>query len=164
MWKTFWGDDFSHIQPSNRKNVVAGAWRVEVSPRISAEQDLFLHVFEMGDLGATGKNRIELIEGVNFTGAASQGGPCVLFSTSEPGVRSGEASLPDLACSSVIVSGLLPDSLYELSFTGPNVSSSADAVLPGVLAERLHLRTNTHGVLRLEKPRLGNLRLRIAAV
>ncbi|HMH02444.1 MAG TPA: heparinase II/III family protein, partial [Terriglobales bacterium] len=32
MWKSFWGDDFSEILSSNHKNVVPGAWRVEVSP------------------------------------------------------------------------------------------------------------------------------------
>jgi hypothetical protein len=73
-------------------------------------------------------------------------------------------SLPDLACDSLIASGLLPDAVYELSFTGPNVSSSPAAVLPGVLAEMLRLRTNSQGVLRLEHSRLGNLGLRIAPV
>jgi hypothetical protein len=70
--------------------------------------------------------------------------------------------LPDLACDSLIVSGLLPDTVYELSFTGPNVSTSPTAVLPGVLADMLRLRTNVKGVLRVEKTHLGNLRLRIA--
>ena len=52
MWKTFWGNDFSKIQPSNRKNVVPGAWRIEVSPAHPAEDDFFLHVFEIGDVGS----------------------------------------------------------------------------------------------------------------
>ncbi len=56
------------------------------------------------------------------------------------------------------------DTVYELSLTGPNVSSSPAAVLPGVLADMLRLRTNSKGVLRLEKTNLGNLRLRIARV
>jgi len=160
----FWGDDFSKISPSNRKNVVPGAWRIEVSPSIPAAEDFFLHVFEIGDTGATGKTRNELIDGVNFLGAASEGGPFVLFSISDTGSQGGEASLPDLACDSLIVSGLLPDTVYELRLTGPNVSSSPAAVLPGVLADMLRLRTNSKGVLRLEKTNLGNLRLRIARV
>jgi hypothetical protein len=162
MWKTFWGDDFSKLQPSNRKNVVPGGWRIEVSPALPAEEDFFLHVFEIANLGNTGKKREELIDGVNFVGAASEGGPFVLFSTSDSAAQGGEASLPDLACDSLIVSGLSPDSVYELSFTGPNVSSSPAATLPGVLADIVRLRTNGNGVLRLEKPHLGNLRLRIA--
>ncbi len=72
--------------------------------------------------------------------------------------------MPDLACDSLIASGLLPNTVYELSFTGPNVSSSPTAVLPGVLADMLRVRTNSQGVLRLEKPHLGNLRLRIARI
>jgi hypothetical protein len=164
MWKTFWGGDFSEISPSNRKNVVPGAWRVEVSPSIPAEEDFFLHVFEIGNTGATGKRRNELVDGVNFVGAASESGPFVLFSTSDAASQGGEVSLPDLACDSLIASGLLQDTLYELSFTGPNVSSSPAAVLPGVLVDMLRLRTNSKGVLRLEKARLGNLRLRLARI
>jgi hypothetical protein len=66
MWKTFWGSDFSRISPSNRKNVVPGAWRIEVSPLIPAEEDYFLHVFEIGNTGTTGKKRNELIDGINL--------------------------------------------------------------------------------------------------
>ena len=164
MWKTFWGDDFSKLQPSNRKNLVPGAWRIEVSPALPAEEDFFLHVFEIGNTGTTGTRRAELIDGVNFLGAASEAGPFVLFSASDSAAQGGEVSLPDLACDSLIASGLSPDTVYELSFTGPNVSSSATAALPGVLVEMMHLRSNGHGVLRLEKPHLGNLRLRLAKV
>jgi hypothetical protein len=164
MWKTFWGDDFSKISPSNRKNVVPGAWRVEVSPSVPAEEDFFLHVFEIGNVGTTGKKRTELINGVNFLGAASETGPFVLFSTSDSAVLEGEVSLPEVACDSLIVSGLLPDTIYEFSLTGPNVSTSRSAVLPGVLADQLRVPTNGHGVLRLEHSHLGNLRLRLARV
>jgi len=111
-----------------------------------------------------GKKRMELINGVNFLGAASETGPFVLFSTSDSAAQGGEVSLPDLACDSLIASGLLPDAIYELSFTGPNVSSSPAAVLPGVLADMRRLRTNSQGVLRLEHSHLGNLGLRIARV
>jgi hypothetical protein len=72
-----------------------------------------------------------------------------LFSTSDTASQGGEASLPDLPCDSLIVSGLQPDTVYELSLTGLNVSSSPAAVLPGVLADVLRLRTNSKGVLRL---------------
>lgn len=163
MWKTFWGDDFSRVLPSNRKNVVPGAWRIEVSPALPAEEDFFLHVFEIGKLGTTGK-RTELIDGVNFMGAASELGPFVLFAASDSAPRGGEVSLPDLKCDSLIASGLQPDTVYEFSFTGPNVSSSSASVLPGILTDMLRLRSNGQGVLRLEKPNCGNLRLRIARV
>jgi len=164
MWKTFWGDDFSRISPSNHKNVVPGAWRIEVSPALSAAEDFFLHVFEIGDAGALGKKRTELIDGVGFMGAASEASTFVLFSTSDSASQGGEATLPDVACNSLIVTGLLPHAVYELSFTGPNVSSSAAAVLPGVLTDVLRLRANSKGVLRVDKPNLGNLRLRMAQI
>jgi hypothetical protein len=164
MWKMFWGDDFSKLLPSNRKNVVPGAWRIEVSPALPAEEDFFLHVFEIGNVGTTGRKRTELIDGVNFLGAASESGPLVLFSASDSAAEAGEATLPDLNCASLIASGLSPDTVYELSFTGPNVSSSPAATLPGVQADMVRLRSNGHGVLRLEKPNLRNLRLRIARV
>ena len=163
MWKTFWGDDFSKILPSNRKNVVPGAWRVEVCPTVPAVEDFFLHVFEIGKIGTTGK-RIELIDGVNFKGAACEPGVLGLFAASELAAQGGEVSLPDLTCRLLIASGLLPHTVYELSFIGPNVSSSSAAVLPGVLTEVLQQRSNGKGVLRLEGARPGNLRLRIAKV
>ena len=88
MWKTFWGEDFSQISPSNRRNVVPGAWRIEVSPSVPAEEDFFLHVFEIGDLGTTGKRKVALIEGVNFAGAVSAARPLRVIRhirVSEPG-------------------------------------------------------------------------------
>jgi hypothetical protein len=163
MWKTFWGADFARIQPSNRKNVVSGAWRIEVSPVAPAEEDFFLHVFEIGTLGITGR-RTELIDGVTFIGAASESGPFVLFAASGSAAAGGEVSLPNLACDSLIASGLQPDTVYELSFTGPNVSASSASALPGVLTDLLRLRSNSKGILRLEKPHCGDLRLRIAQV
>jgi hypothetical protein len=163
MWKTFWGEDFSRISSSNRKNVVPGAWRVEVSPLLPTEEDFFLHVFEIGNLGTIDGKHTELISGVNFLGAATETGPFVLFGTANS-AGGGEVSLPDLACNSLIALGLLPDTVYELSFTGPNVSSSPTAVLPGVLVDSIRMRTNSNGVLRLEKLHLGNLHLRIARV
>jgi hypothetical protein len=164
MWRTFWGEDLSRISPSNHRNVVPGAWRIEVSPSMPAEEDFFLHVFEIGDLGTTGKQRVALIDGVNFAGAVSEQGPCVLFATSDSASRGGEVSLPELACTSLTVSSLQPNTVYELRFYGPNVSSSPTAALPGVETELLRVQTNTHGILRLDKTLSGNLRLRITGL
>ena len=161
-WKLFWGDDFNRILPSNRKNVVPGAWRIEVSPAVAAAEDSFLHVMEIGDVGKTGQRRAELIDGVNFQGAAFEHGPMVLFSSAGERVSGGEVSLPDISCDSLIVTSLLPDSVYELNFGGLNVSASPSSVLPGVSVATERIRTNSKGILRMERDGLGNLRLRIA--
>ncbi len=162
MWKLFWGEDFNKILSSNRKNVVPGAWRVEVSPVEPAEEDFFLHVFEIGEMGNTGQRRVELLDGVNFQGAAFERGPMALFSSIGPAVESGEVSLPELGCDSLIVTGLQPESVYELNFGGLNVSSGPTTVLPGVSAGTEHVRSNSKGALRMERREFGNLRLRIA--
>jgi heparin/heparan-sulfate lyase len=161
MWKAFWGEDFSKISPSNRKNVVPGAWRIEVSPSVPAKEDFFLHVFEIGDLESTGKKRIVRIDGNNFVGAAVEQGPCILFSTSESSRLGGEVSLPDIRCTSLIASRLQPNTFYEMRFYGPNVSSSPAAAPPGVETDHLSVETNRAGVLRLQKAMTGNLGIHI---
>ena len=164
MWKTFWGEDFSRIAPSNRKNVVPGGWRIEVSPSEEAEEDLFLNAFEIGDIGTTGKMRVELVEGVNFVGAISDKGPGVLFATSDSARQSGEFSLPDLPLTSLTVSSLEANALYELSFYGPNIPASSKAALPGVLIRTKRERSSDKGILRIDGVVEGNSRVRIALV
>ena len=161
MWKTFWGEDFSKISPSNRKNVVPGGWRIEVSPSAPATEDFFLHVFEIGDLGTPGKKRIVRIDGSNFAGAAVEQGPCVLFATSGSASVGGEVSLPEIPCTSLMALSLQPNTVYELRFYGPNVSSSPAAALPGIETDQLRIATNSSGVLRLDKTLARNLRLHI---
>jgi hypothetical protein len=164
MWKAFWGEDFSRISPSNRKNVVPGAWRIEVSPTDEAEEDLFLHVFEIGDIGETGKSSVELVEGLNFVGAVSQNGPAVLFATSDSARKSGELSLPDISLTSLTISSLEANALYELSFYGPNIPASQKAALPGLRTGTRRERANDKGLLYLEGVFQGNSRVRIALV
>jgi hypothetical protein len=164
MWKLFWGEDFEKILTSNRKNVVPGAWRIEVSPAVPAEEDFFLHVCEIGDKGTTRRKRVELLEGVNLKGAAVEGGSVVLFSSTGTINNTGEVSLPDLASKNLLITGLVPESVYELNFGGLNVSTSPSAVLPGVSAGTQRVRTNGKGILRSERQPLSNLRLRIAKV
>jgi hypothetical protein len=144
--------------------VVPGGWRIEVSPSLPAKEDLFLHVFEIGDKGKTGQKRTELLDGLNFQGAAFERGPIVLFSTVGSTVDTGEVSLPDLACESLIITSLRRDAIYELNFVGLNVSPSPSAVLPGVAAGTLRVRSNAKGVLQVLRRDLGNLRLRIASI
>ena len=70
MWKKFYGDEIKSIERSNRRNVVPGSWRIEVTPAQPQLEDLFLHVFEIGDRGKTGRVRVELLQGSNVAGAA----------------------------------------------------------------------------------------------
>jgi hypothetical protein len=164
MWKSFWGDDFSEILSSNHKNVVPGAWRVEISPSEPAEEDFFLHVFEIGNQGTTGHKRVKLLDGANFAGAAFKSGPAVVFSTAASEIDTGEVSLPDLGCDSLLITSLQPDSVYELNFAGLNISPSPSAVQPGIPVSMLRARANDKGIVRVDVQRLGNLRLRIARV
>ena len=164
MWKLFWGEDFNRLLSSNRKNVVPGNWRIEVSPALPAEEDFFLHVLEIGSKGKTGQKRTESLDGSNFHGAAVEGGSIVMFSKVGPMVGFGEVSLPDLACESLIITSLQPNGIYELDFSGLNISSAPGAVLPGVAAGTQRLRANAKGILRVESRQLANLRLRIARI
>jgi len=162
MWKLFWGEDFNRIQPSNRKNVVPGSWRVEVSPASPSEKDLFLHVLEIGSAGKTGNKRVELLDGAGVQGAAFERGPIVLFSCTGAAMANAEVSLPDLTCESLMLTGLQPDAVYELNLGGLNATSVPGVVLPGVSTGTERLRANSKGILRVSRPDLKNLRLRIA--
>ncbi len=164
MWKAFWGQDLTKMERSNHKNVVPGSWRIEVSPARPAEEDFFLHILEIGNTGATGKKQVRLIDGFGMTGAGFESGPAVLFSSSGQAIGHAEVSLPAIACDSLLLTGLQPEALYELSFSGLNVSDSPAPILPGVLKDVIRGHANAKGVLRIEGQHFENLRLRIARV
>ena len=164
MWKLFWGEDFNRILSSNRKNVVPGAWRIEVSPQAPAEEDHFLHVFEIGELDKTGNRRVELLDGLHVQGAVCEDGPVVLFSASGSVLDAAEVSLPDVRCDRLIMTGLQPNSVYEVNLGGLNVSSSPTAVLPGISVGTHRVRSNSKGILVIQQPHLANLRLRISLI
>jgi hypothetical protein len=58
MWEGFYGKDIKRIESSNRRNVVPGSWRVEVSPSHAQLEDHFLHLFEINDRGKTGASAL----------------------------------------------------------------------------------------------------------
>ena len=64
----------------------------------------------------------------------------------------------------MIITGLQPNSAYELNFGGLNVSSAANPVLPGVSAGTVRAASNNKGVLHIERNELSNLRLRIERI
>ena len=84
MWKTFW-DGIDRLSPSNRRAVVPGGWRMEVSPVEPSKEDVFLHVLEIGDRGDARALRVEGIEGHALAGAAIEGDAVVLFATRRRG-------------------------------------------------------------------------------
>jgi hypothetical protein len=114
MWLTFWGGDMQKLSPSNRRAVVPGGWRIEVSPARPARDDVFLNALEIGDVGAAAK-RIEAIEGHHLAGAVVEGDATVLFQT-EDGAEA-EATVPDVPSTSLHLSGLVAGASYDVQLT-----------------------------------------------
>jgi hypothetical protein len=161
MWKLFWGTDFDHIQHSNRKNVVSGSWRVEVSSVEPAREDLFLHLLEIGDRGTTGKKQIALLKGQNVAGAAFESGIIALFNTTDSALIEAEVTVPDIVCKKLMILGLRESTLFELNFRGPNVVTSASSVPPGIEVQTYRLHSNDKGLLTLAIKDLRSVRLRL---
>jgi Heparinase II/III-like protein len=160
MWKKFWGNDFKKIERSNRKNVVPGAWRVEVSPPTAAAEDHFLHLLEIGDRGTTGKHRVELLRGQNVAGAAFESGPMALFNTGTSPLIEGEVTLPAMTCKQLYLSGLKGNASYEVIFSGPNMTTPASIVGPGIAVKTDHVRSNDRGILSIALQDSHPIRLR----
>jgi Heparinase II/III-like protein len=162
MWKKFWGDDFQKLEHSNRKNVVPGAWRVEVSPATPATEDHFLHLLEIGGRGNTGKHRVELLHGQNVAGAAFESGPMALFNTGASPLTEGEVTLPAITCRELYISGLKENALYQIIFSGPNITTPASIAGPGIAVKTEHVRSNDKGILSfgLEEGHTARMRFR----
>jgi hypothetical protein len=114
MWLTFWGEDMERLSPSNRRAVVPGAWRLEVSPKEAARGDVFLHALEIGDLGTEGR-RVQAVAGHHLAGAALEGDAVVLFLAD--GAADAEVTLPDVATSELQVAGVGARDTCELQLT-----------------------------------------------
>jgi Heparinase II/III-like protein len=151
MWTTFW-DGMGRLSPSNRRAVVPGGWRMEVSPATPQKEDLFLHVLEIGDRGVAGTRRASAIEGHALAGAAIEGDAVVLFV--EGGVADAEATLPDVRTTSLLLAGLEPGAPYEIQVTS--------GFAPGAPVWRSTGEAGDESTMRLpwEGVRDGRLRLR----
>jgi hypothetical protein len=151
MWKTFW-DGIERLSPSNRRAVVPGEWRMETSPAAPSNEDVFLHVLEIGDRDARAPRRTVAIEGAALEGAAIEGEAVVLFAGGDD--RSAEATLPDVRTRALLLAGLAPGAPYEVQVT----SSFA----PGAPVFRATAEAGDEGTLRLpwDAVRDGRLRLR----
>ncbi len=155
MWLTFWGGDMQKLSPSNRKAVVPGSWRLELSPAAPAQDDVFLQALEIGDKGGT---PLELagMRGYNLAGAAVAGDAAVLFTTTSGAFERGEATLPNLSTRFLLLAGLTPGAIYELQLTSgfapgsPTWTRTAVASDGGVI-EAPWGDTQKDGRLRVER-------------
>jgi hypothetical protein len=150
MWKTFW-DGIDRLSPSNRRAVVPGGWRMEVSPVTPSKDDVFLHVLEIGDRDAKPARRVEAIEGHALDGAAVDGEAVVLFAAGDDGA---EATLPDLPTRSLLLVGLAAGAPYQIQVTS--------GFAPGAPLFRASVEAGDEGTLLLpwDGVRNGRLRLR----
>jgi len=164
MWKTFWGDDFNKLLPSNTRAVVPAAWRVEVSPLRPAKEDFFLHVMEIGDRDDARAPKIELVDGSNLTGAVVEGGTIAVFATIDNPVTEGEITIPDVETGSLLITGLRANSKYELQMTGGRANWRG-GLFNGVPIGIYIGDANASGVLYLpfKGRKEGRLRLRLVS-
>jgi hypothetical protein len=139
MWRTFWGQDLDHLSPSNRRAVVPGAWRMEVTPATPATGDVFLNVLEIGDQGAP-PLRIERVSGSGLAGAVVEGEAAVVMATQDEPFTEAELTLPDVASRFLLVAGLVPNGRYDLQLTS--------GFAPGSPVWRLQAEANDAGVIQ----------------
>jgi hypothetical protein len=161
MWRTFWGADLDHISPSNMLHVVPGAWRIEISPAQPNKDDLFLNVLEIGDKGDSRSLRVELADGSNLSGAAIAGQALALFAKGEVPVMSGEVTVPDLECKTLLVTGLKPEAKYELDLTGGKTKTWGGGLFQGVHLWGTTAETDRSGVLWIPFAGHKDARLRL---
>jgi hypothetical protein len=152
MWEKFYDNDIPRIKRSNRRNVIPGSWRVEVSPSKPRLEDHFLHLFEVGDRGKTGRYSVELLHGSGIAGAgfcvASEAGFMALFPSQEMPLNYVEVTLPSFPCHTLWIAGLEADRRYDLELAGSNLASGV-APPPGVPLRSLTVRANKHGVVHV---------------
>jgi heparin/heparan-sulfate lyase len=162
MWKTFYGESFEKLSPSNAKAIVPAAWRVEVSPAKPAKEDFFLHVLEIGDKGQTRTPKIELADGSNLNGAVVEGGTVAVFSTVDGFLSTGELTIPDVETRNLLISGLKPHAKYELQMTGGRAPWGGGLYQGVNKWQEIHA-ANGQGVIYspFEGRKDGRLRLRI---
>jgi hypothetical protein len=164
MWKTFWGADFNRVLPSNMLHVVPGAWRIEISPAKASKDDLFLNVLEIGDKGDPKKLQVELADGSNLTGAMLAGHTLAVFATTDVPVLSGELTVPDIECETLIVTGLKPGSKYELELTGGKTKTWGGGLFQGVHLWSSTADTDHAGVLHVPFKEHKDARLRMRMI
>lgn len=153
MWERFYDNDIPRIKRSNRRNVVPGSWRVEVSPSQPQLEDHFLHLFEIGDRGKTGRVNVEMLQGLGIAGAGcalnGEAGFAALFPAQEALLDYVEVTLPSFPCHTLWIAGLEADRRYDLELAGSNLASG-DAPAPGVPLRSQAVRANKQGVAQIK--------------
>jgi hypothetical protein len=107
--------------------------------------------------------RVELADGPNLTGAAVEGGVLALFAAADAPVTEGEATVPDVLTTALLVTGLVPDAKYELQLTGGRANWRG-GLYNGVPQWQQVATADGSGVLHLPSfkgQRDGRLRLRL---
>jgi hypothetical protein len=153
MWKTFWGGDLGRLSPSNRRAVVPGAWRIEVSPAAPALEDEFLNVLEIGDRDGSAARHVAATEGAGLTGAAIENALVVLFANAAEPVLEGETTLPGLTTRGLVLTGLEARAPYEVQLTS--------GFAPGAPVWRQRGEAGDEGTLRFEWDVKQEVRLRL---
>ena len=152
MWQKFYDNELKSIKRSNHRNVVPGSWRIEVTPSEPRLEDHFLHLFEIGDRGMTGRINVELLSGSGVAGVGcavkGKAGVAAVFSAQETAHDRVETTLPSFACHTLWVAGLQPDLKYQLELAGSNLAVG-DAAAPGVPLLSRQVRTNSKGIAHI---------------
>src|SRR5207302_10175165 len=125
------------------------------------EDDLSLNVIEIGEKGDPSARKIELADGVNFTGAIVAGQTLALFSTNDSPVVSGEVTVPDVESENLIVTGLKPEAKYQLDLTGGKTKTWGGGLFQGVHLWTVTADTDGAGVLRIPFRGRKDARLRL---
>jgi heparin/heparan-sulfate lyase len=153
MWKTFWGGDLARLSPSNRRAVVPGAWRIEVSPAAPALEDEFLNVLEIGDGDGSAARHVAASEGAGLTGAAIENALVVLFANAAEPVVEGETTLPGLRTRGLVLTGLEARAPYEVQLTS--------GFAPGAPVWQQRGEASDEGTLRFQWDVKQEVRLRL---
>jgi hypothetical protein len=117
-----------------REAEYAGTYRVEVIPQIARTADVFLHVLEAADGGATVPTPTALLKGSGLAGARV-GDKIVAFSTSESLVNDGSLTIDQGGYYRVLFCDLIPGVDYTITgSTAPLTSTSAGLLYADVAA------------------------------
>jgi hypothetical protein len=95
-----------------RSSLEPGAWRIELSPKVAASEDLFLSVMQVTDRTAPGRLPVRLVELPDRTGAFIErkgGNRLVLFCRDgQPSVQPVTIEVPGPGTTGILVTDLMP--------------------------------------------------------